>query len=85
MIQRINNSAASERSMKQPLFSTSYAPRDGESTLGEIESENSVEVMGYEVVIDLDASITPNENYEDELSDWQQAASIAQASLNQAA
>ena len=23
--------------MKQPLFSTSYAPRDGESTLDEIE------------------------------------------------
>ena len=34
---RINNSAASGRSMKQPLFSTSYAPRDGESTLDEIE------------------------------------------------
>ena len=33
----INNSAASGRSMKQPLFSTSYAPRDGESTLDEIE------------------------------------------------
>ena len=26
--------------MKQPLFSTSYAPRDGESTLDEIESVN---------------------------------------------
>ena len=33
----INNSAASGRSMKQPLFSTSYAPRGGESTLDEIE------------------------------------------------
>jgi len=34
---QINNSAASGRSMKQPLFSTSYAPRDGESTLDEID------------------------------------------------
>jgi len=25
--------------MKQPLFSTSYAPRGGESTLDEIETE----------------------------------------------
>jgi len=33
----INNSAASGRSMKQPFFSTSYAPRGGESTLDEIE------------------------------------------------
>ena len=28
--------------MKQPLFSTSYAPRDGESTLDEIERVKGV-------------------------------------------
>ena len=30
--------------MKQPLFSTSYAPRDGESTLDEIESPKNLQV-----------------------------------------
>ena len=35
--------------MKQPLFSTSYAPRDGESTLDEIETNNRFE--GYQTEI----------------------------------
>ena len=39
---KINNFAASERSMKQPLFSASYILRDGESTLDEIEELNWV-------------------------------------------
>ena len=51
----------------------------------EIESGNTVEVMGDEAVSDLSASTAPNETYEADLSDWQQAASIAQAFLNQAA
>ena len=38
----INNSAASGRSMKQLLFSISYVPRDGESTLDEIEQPELV-------------------------------------------
>ena len=39
--------------MKQPLFSTSYAPRDGESTLDEIEQYAA-----------LDPSDLPEGNYE---------------------
>ena len=35
--------------MKQPLFSTSYAPRDGESTLDEIETNNRFESYQTEI------------------------------------
>ena len=37
--------------MKQPLFSTSYAPRDGESTLDEIESkQEEISILQSEVL-----------------------------------
>lgn len=62
-----------------------YAEHMSHKEGSEIESENPIEGMGYGVVSDLDASIAPNENYVDDFSDWQQAASIAQAFLNQAA
>jgi len=50
-----------------------------------VESENPVEGTDCEVVSDLDASLDLDENYEYDPSDWQQAATIAQAFLNQAA
>lgn len=50
-----------------------------------VELENPVEGTDYEVVSDLGASLDLDENYEYDLSDWQQAATIAQAFLNQAA
>ena len=33
--------------MKQPLFSTSYAPRDGESTLDEIEEVSWLDAVEF--------------------------------------
>jgi len=39
--------------MKQPLFSTSYAPRDGESTLYEIEHRKTIEMVKYLVFVRL--------------------------------
>ena len=50
-----------------------------------VESENPVEGTDCEVVSDLGASLDLDENYEYDLSNWQQAATIAQAFLNQAA
>ena len=53
----INNSAASGRSMKQPFFSTSYAPRGGESTLDEIEGDQLANATRHEVLGELGVKV----------------------------